>query len=243
MLRAPAQEERARHVGRQSEEGHDGHQPAVHGLRVEQPEPGVLEEEERDGEEHGGVDEGGDDLDPLQAVRVPGRFPPLGQPDRPQREDDGDSVAQVVERVGEEREAPRPEAADDLHDGDGEVEQHRGQQPAGGCALPAGSWVWLVSRWPRGCRGVAGASGGVGRAIAAANLSVHHPEIGLGHQLAAPLAYRETHDLLRLAAMRSSPRPPPRGRRSPERSTPDPPAPTAPLRGSRSGARPRCASA
>jgi len=120
-----AEQQHRGEVRRQPHQGDGEHDATSEWRRMQQPLNRLLHDEGGGGENGERVHERGDDLQPTQPERVPGRGGPAAQDARAPRHDQRQDVAQVVQRVGEQRDAPGKHAADDLDD------DNHGVEPSG----------------------------------------------------------------------------------------------------------------
>ena len=126
---ASVQEPEPGQIDQEAEHRHRHDGPAGHVGRL--PEPLVGGEEDADGhhaQEHA-VDEGGEDLDAVVAIGLGRGGGPLREPDREQAQEEATRVDQHVQRVGEEREAARPQADAGLHHQEARGEAEHREQP------------------------------------------------------------------------------------------------------------------
>jgi hypothetical protein len=125
-------------IDREAREG-DGEHPAAEDLRrvVEPPDrlpddPGAHQHERE------AVDERREDLGALEAEAPAGAGRPAREGEGDERERDRKDVRHHVSCVGEEGEAARQQATDDLHDREGErQDEHDEERPAGGASVVA----------------------------------------------------------------------------------------------------------
>ena len=122
LAAVPFEEQGGSDVRDEGDEGDGEHHRLVHGRRGEEAEEGAPRDQPRHDHEGGGVQEGGEDLGPAQAVGEPAGGGASAEAPGPDRDAEGGHVAEVVDRVGEESEAPGKEPARQLGDGDGDVE-------------------------------------------------------------------------------------------------------------------------
>ena len=113
---ARVEQAHADQVHDEAHQRHDQDRPARHRRRLPEPLVGLHQDGEGEHAEDHPVDERGEDLDPVVAVRLLGRRRALGEPDRDQAQEDAARVHQHVDGVGEEREAARPERDRGLDD-------------------------------------------------------------------------------------------------------------------------------
>ena len=104
--------------------------PACDRGRLAQALPCLEEDERRDPEQHDRVDDRGQDLEPQVPERPIARCRPLGEPDRREGQADPAEVRRHVPGVGEEREAVRDDAADQLEQEDHGRDREDDDEPA-----------------------------------------------------------------------------------------------------------------
>ena len=109
-------------VGQQPERSHDQHHRAADRLGVAEALVGLDKEEDADHDQRHGVEERRQDLGAFVAKRLAQVGALLGVSAGQEGDEDGRRVAQIVDRIGEQREAVRDESADDLHERDREVQ-------------------------------------------------------------------------------------------------------------------------
>ena len=90
---------------------------------------GLDDDVDRDGDQHGGVEHGHQDLGPLVGEGAAGGGGPPAEADRPETQAQGDDVAQVVGGVGQQAQAVGEDAADHLQQRDEQVERQADDQP------------------------------------------------------------------------------------------------------------------
>ncbi len=130
------EDEGRRHVARERDRTHDEHQAPVDLARVGGALRGLYEEVKPDEDERDQVDERADQLRPLVAegAALVGLAP--RHPARDQRDAHRGRVAEVVDGVGQEREAAADDAGDELGNADEEVEDD-GEDEADGADVVA----------------------------------------------------------------------------------------------------------
>ncbi len=93
------------------------------GSGIEKPADRLDDDVDRDGDEHGRVEHGHQDLGPLVGEGAAGGGGPPAEADRPETQAQGDHVAQVVRGVGQQAQAVGDDPADDLQQRDEQVEE------------------------------------------------------------------------------------------------------------------------
>ena len=78
------------------------HQLAQHLWRLPQPVVGLAEDEERHGDQRGAVDQGGENLGPVEAVGLMRRGWTITDPDREETQRQSHYVREHVTRVGQQ---------------------------------------------------------------------------------------------------------------------------------------------
>src|SRR5215210_4571171 len=154
----PVEDGSAHHVDEEPECGHGQHRSAEHLRRFYEARVGLDEDPDRDRHQRHPVREGGQDLGPtvaealLRCRRSPCQ--PGGEKGDPERE----VIREHVSRVGEQGEAPREEAADDLHHREARgQDEHYGQRAAVPVTRVRRAVVFVMAHGailsPRGCHG------------------------------------------------------------------------------------------
>ena len=140
VLRQPPGQKCCRKVDHQRQKCQRHHDPARDRRRIEKPHHRFRPKPERDHDQHGIVYERRDHLGPRIAeghprIRRPPRDPPGGEGD-----DKGRRVRQVMDRIRDQGDRTRQDAADDLRHGQKDVDHDGQNEPA----FPGGGMVMVV---------------------------------------------------------------------------------------------------
>ncbi len=117
-----------REIDRDSGEPDAEHPATEHVGRVSHAAERLDEDPDREHDERDAVGERDQHLGPLEPVRPPGRRGPPGQPHGTERKRQRNVVGQHVGGVGEQRETPGEQSADDLDDRVGRGQRERERQ-------------------------------------------------------------------------------------------------------------------
>ena len=115
-------------IDQQPRQRDPGHQPALDGQRRRESLEGLVEHGGRDQDQQRAVRERGQDLQPVVSIGLLGRGGQRSQAGRHEAEHQGEQVGQHVPGVGDQRQAPGQQAADDLDDQDRPGEGDDGDQ-------------------------------------------------------------------------------------------------------------------
>jgi hypothetical protein len=135
MLRLAVQPQADDPVQDGGDRGHADHGTALDGLGCPQALDRLPENGQGDDHQGDGVNEGGQDADPVVTVRPPGVGRASGLPDGKPGEDQREGVSEVVARVGQQRQTVREVPRDRLAEYEGKREADRQSHPeAEGCS-------------------------------------------------------------------------------------------------------------
>src|SRR5215211_3497109 len=127
----PVEDGSAHHVDEEPECGHGQHRSAEHLRRFYEARVGLDEDPDRDRHQRHPVREGGQDLGPTVAEALLRCRRTIYQTSGEEGDPEREVIREHVPRVGEQGEAPREEAADDLHHREARGQgEHHGQRAA-----------------------------------------------------------------------------------------------------------------